>query len=103
MGYEVVLEVLADGTRRTLVERMRHGPIPVGELAAGLPVSRPAVSKHLKLMLDAGLVSVKQDGTKRLYELHRDGLSELRDYVDGFWDEPLARFKAAAERKGKSR
>lgn len=100
MGYEAALEVLADPTRRAIVERMRRAPVAVGELAEGLPVSRPAVSKHLKLMLDAGLVSVRQDGTKRLYELHRDGLAELRDYVDGFWDAPLARFKAAAERKG---
>ncbi len=98
MGYEAALEVLADPTRRTLVERMRPGPIAVGELAGGLPISRPAVSKHLKLMLDAGLVSVTRDGTKRLYGLDLEGLAELRSYVDGFWDGALARFKEAAER-----
>jgi DNA-binding transcriptional ArsR family regulator len=98
MGYEATLEVLADPTRRTLVERLRSGPAPVGALASGLPVSRPAVSKHLKLMLDAGLVSVTEQGTKRLYALDLEGLSELRSYVEGFWDDVLSRFKEAAER-----
>ena len=97
MGYEAALEVLADPTRRVLVERMRSGARPVTELAEGLPVSRPAVSKHLKLMLDAGLVSVTRDGTKRLYGLDLAGLDDLRRYVETFWDEALARFKDRAE------
>jgi DNA-binding transcriptional ArsR family regulator len=97
MGYEAALDVLADPTRRTLVERLRSGPVAVGDLATGLPVSRPAVSKHLRLMLDAGIVSVSQSGNRRLYELDVRGLMELRDYVEGFWDEVLGRFKDAAE------
>jgi DNA-binding transcriptional ArsR family regulator len=99
MGYGTTLELLADPTRRVLVERLRGGPRPVGDLADGLPVSRPAVSKHLKLMLDAGLVSVTRDGTKRLYSLDLRGLDELRRYVDGFWDGALASFKEAAEKR----
>jgi DNA-binding transcriptional ArsR family regulator len=98
MGYESALEVLADPTRRTLVDRMRSGPRPVGELAGGLGISRPAVSKHLKVMLEAGVVSVTRDGTKRLYGLDLEGLADLRSYVDGFWDGVLERFKEAAER-----
>jgi DNA-binding transcriptional ArsR family regulator len=98
MGYESALEVLADPTRRVLVERMRSGPRPVGDLAAGLDVSRPAVSKHLRVMLEAGVVSVTRDGTRRLYGLDLGGLMELRSYVDGFWDGVLERFKEAAER-----
>jgi DNA-binding transcriptional ArsR family regulator len=97
MGYEAVLDVLADPTRRTLVDRLRSGPVTVGGLAAGLPVSRPAVSKHLRIMLDAGVVSVSQAGNKRLYELDVGGFEELRNYVEGFWDDVLGRFKDAAE------
>jgi DNA-binding transcriptional ArsR family regulator len=75
----------------------------VGELAAVLPVSRPAVSQHLRVLESAGLVVHTRQGTKRLYEVDRSGVGALRDWVDGFWDEALARFKAAAETKGESR
>lgn len=97
MSYERVLDLLGDPTRRVLVERLRGGPTSVGELATGLPISRPAVSKHLRLMLDAGLVCVSEQGTRRLYELDLRALESLRAYVDGFWDDVLARFRAAAE------
>jgi len=72
----------------------------VGELAAGLPVSRPAVSQHLRVLEEAGLVSHWREGTRHVYELDRAGVAELRSWVDGFWEEALARFKAAAATKG---
>ena len=72
----------------------------MGELAAGLPVSRPAVSQHLRVLEGAGLVVHTRPGTKRLYELDGSGVEELRAWVDGFWSEVLVRFKEAAERKG---
>jgi DNA-binding transcriptional ArsR family regulator len=102
VSYEAALEILADPTRRTLVERLRAGPLPVGELAAGLPVSRPAVSKHLRLMKEAGVVRMTEDGTRNFYELDLRTLDEVRRYLDGFWGESLASFKRAAE-SGKGR
>ncbi len=74
----------------------------MGELAAELPVSRPAVSQHLRVLQSAGLVVHTKHGTRRLYEVDRGGVRALRDWVDGFWDEALARFKAAAETKGEA-
>jgi DNA-binding transcriptional ArsR family regulator len=97
MGYQATLEVLADPTRQVLVERLRGGPMPVGKLAAGLPVSRPAVSKHLRLMKEAGVVQMTEDGTRNLYELDLGSLEELRRYLDRFWEGSLERFKSAAE------
>jgi DNA-binding transcriptional ArsR family regulator len=97
MSYQATLEILADPTRRTLVERLRTGPLPVGKLAEGLPVSRPAVSKHLRLMREAGVVRMTEDGTRNIYELDLRTLDEVRRYLDGFWDASLARFKNAAE------
>jgi DNA-binding transcriptional ArsR family regulator len=98
MGYQSTLAILADPTRQVLVERLRAGPMPVGRLAAGLPVSRPAVSKHLRLMKEAGVVRMTEDGTRNLYELDLGSLDEVRRYLDGFWDTSLKRFKRAAER-----
>jgi DNA-binding transcriptional ArsR family regulator len=97
MSYQATLEILADPTRRTLVDRLRRGPRSVGSLAAGLPVSRPAVSKHLRLMKEAGVVRMTADGTRNLYELDLRSLDEVRRYLDGFWDASLASFKRAAE------
>lgn len=101
MGYEAALEILADPTRRSIVERLRNGPAPVVDIATGLPVSRPAVSKHLKLMLDAGVVTVREDGTRRLYSLDLNKLDEIRQWLDGFWDDALQRFKRQAEKREK--
>lgn len=92
-----MLSALADPTRRQVFELLRRGPRPVGELAGELPVSRPAVSQHLKVLKDAGLVREQRDGTRRLYAPNGDGLAALRDYLDGYWDEALAAFKQAAE------
>jgi DNA-binding transcriptional ArsR family regulator len=97
MGYQATLQILADPTRQALVERLRSGPLPVGKLAADLPISRPAVSKHLRLMKEAGVVRMSEDGTKNLYELDLRTLDELRRYLNGFWDSSLARFKNSAE------
>jgi DNA-binding transcriptional ArsR family regulator len=96
-AYGDVLSALADPTRRQVFELLRRGPRPVGELAGELPVSRPAVSQHLKVLKDAGLVREQRDGTRRLYAPNGDGLAALRDYLDGYWDEALAAFTRAAE------
>ena len=93
------MDALGDPTRRAIFEQLRRGPRPVGEIAAELPVSRPAVSQHLRVLKDAGLVTERRQGTRRLYRLDPDGLGELRDYFDDFWTEALAGFKAAAERE----
>jgi DNA-binding transcriptional ArsR family regulator len=98
MAYTTALAALADPTRRAVFERLREGPLGVGEIAAELPVSRPAVSQHLKVLKDAGLVADEPRGTARIYRIHAEGLRELRDWLDGFWDEALANFKAHAER-----
>jgi DNA-binding transcriptional ArsR family regulator len=93
----MAMDALGDSTRRTILERLREGPSAVGELAATLPISRPAVSQHLRVLREAGLVADRQDGTRRLYRLAPDGLEELREYLSTFWDVALAEFKAAAE------
>ena len=97
--YEPVFDALGDPTRRAIFARLRSGPLAVGELARGLPVSRPAVSQHLRVLKDAGLVSDRRDGTRRLYQLDPDGLAEMRAYVEDLWRDALASFKAAAELK----
>ena len=99
MAYRTAMDALGDPTRRAIFEQLRRGPRAVGEIAAELPVSRPAVSQHLRVLKDAGLVMDRREGTRRLYRLDPDGLGELRDYFDGFWTEALAGFKAAAERE----
>ena len=99
MTYETALAVLADPTRRAVFERLRRGPLPVNKLAAGLPVSRPAVSQHLKVLKGAGLVEERSEGVRRIYSVRREGLAELRDWLDGFWDEALTAFKAEAEKE----
>lgn len=97
MSYQATLQILADPTRQALVEMLRDGPQPVGRLAAGLPVSRPAISKHLRLMKDAGVVKMTEEGTKNLYELNLESLEELQRYLEGFWGASLGRLKEAAE------
>lgn len=94
------LDALGDRTRRQVFELLRGGPRSVGELAADVPVSRPAVSQHLRVLEDAGLVTHRREGTRHLYELDTGGVAELRAWVDDFWNDALARFKAAADTKG---
>jgi DNA-binding transcriptional ArsR family regulator len=96
------LDALGDPTRRQIFELLRSGPRSVGDLADDLPVSRPAVSQHLRVLEDARLVTHRRNGTRHLYELDSAGVEVLRDWVDGFWNEALARFKAAAETKGEA-
>jgi DNA-binding transcriptional ArsR family regulator len=97
------LDALGDRTRRQIFERLRSGPRSVGELAADLPVSRPAVSQHLRVLEDVGLVTHRRNGTRHLYELDSSGVRVLRNWVDGFWNEALARFKSVADTKGETR
>jgi DNA-binding transcriptional ArsR family regulator len=96
------MDALGDPTRRAIFERLRSGPRAVGEIADELPVSRPAVSQHLRVLKEAGLVTERRNGTRRLYRLDPDGLGRLRDYFDSFWNDALAAFKAAAEDERRS-
>jgi DNA-binding transcriptional ArsR family regulator len=98
--YQNGFSALADPTRRAIFERLARGPRAVGELAREFPVSRPAVSQHLKVLKDAGLVVDEPDGSRRLYRVDPRGVEEMRAYFDSFWSDALAAFKKAAERKG---
>jgi DNA-binding transcriptional ArsR family regulator len=91
-----MMTALGDPTRQAIFDRLSDGPRAVGELAAGLPVSRPAVSQHLKVLKDVGLVVDRQAGTRRLYQVDPGGLAILRSYLDQFWERSLAAFQAAA-------
>src|SRR6516162_7327 len=99
MAYDSALAALADPTRRRVFERLRSGPKSVGVIARGLPVSRPAVSQHLKVLKEAGLVREEAQGTRRVYEIDPKGLGVLRAWLDRFWDIALESFRAEAERK----
>jgi DNA-binding transcriptional ArsR family regulator len=103
MTYGNSLAALADPTRRKIFERLKRGPSPVGVLAEGLPVSRPAVSQHLKVLKEAGLVSEEQDGARRIYRIDPEGMGKLRRWLDGFWDDALGNFKAEAEKGTKKK
>jgi DNA-binding transcriptional ArsR family regulator len=98
MAYGEALAALADPTRRRVFERLRRGPKSVGALARGLPVSRPAVSQHLKALKEAGLVDDRAEGTRRVYFIDPHGLAALRRWLDQFWDEALAAFQMEVER-----
>jgi DNA-binding transcriptional ArsR family regulator len=98
MAYGEAIAALADPTRRTVFERLREGPRPVGEIARGMPVSRPAVSQHLRVLKAAGLVRERREGTRNYYSVDGDALAELREYFEDFWEEALAAFKEAAEK-----
>jgi DNA-binding transcriptional ArsR family regulator len=97
MSYGTALQCLSDPTRRRIFERLRGGPRSVGVLADGLPVSRPAVSQHLKMLKDAGLVKDRAEGARRVYYIDPDGLGELRRWLDQFWDDALEAFKNEVE------
>src|SRR5436305_14180992 len=98
MAYAIAMDALGDATRREIMERLRGGPRPVGELAAVLPVSRPAVSQHLRVLKEAGRVTERKDGTRRIYRIDHEGLKELRASLDSFWGQALACLKPASER-----
>lgn len=99
MAYDTALAALADPTRRKVFERLRAGPQAVGALARGLPVSRPAVSQHLKVLKEAGLVTDRPEGTRRIYYIDPEGLGALRGWLDRLWDQALAAFQAEVERE----
>jgi DNA-binding transcriptional ArsR family regulator len=99
----LALSALGEPTRRAIFDRLAGGPMAVGEIARGLPVSRPAVSQHLRVLKDAGLVRDRADGTRRLYQVDQAGLTALRDYLDGFWDTALEAFREEAERRPTAR
>jgi DNA-binding transcriptional ArsR family regulator len=94
-----VLYALADPTRRAILDRLRKEPLSVGDIAAGLPVSRPAVSQHLRVLEGAGLVQVRREATRRVYSIEVRGIVELRRYLDSLWDEALSSFKSEAGRR----
>jgi len=91
-----MLTALGDPTRQAILDRLSHGPMAVGQLADVLPISRPAVSQHLRVLKDVGLVFDRQEGTRRLYQVDPDGLAELRKHLDGFWERSLAAFQHRA-------
>ncbi len=97
--YAAVFTALSNPTRLRIFEALRTRPLPVGEVAAGLPVSRPAVSQHLKVLESAGLVRVEPRGTRRLYGIRREGLEGLRAYLEGFWSDALSAYGAEINRR----
>jgi DNA-binding transcriptional ArsR family regulator len=98
-----VLDAVGEPMRRVLLSRLRVGPRPVADLARDLPVTRPAVSQHLKVLLDAGLVTFERTGTRNLYRLRPEGLAPLRRWVEDLWDVALAAYAAEAERMAAER
>jgi DNA-binding transcriptional ArsR family regulator len=97
MAYRDRFAALADPTRRRIFERLKSGPQAVGAIARRMPVSRPAVSQHLKVLKEAGLVADRPEGTRRVYYIDPNGLGALRAWLDQFWDKALAEFKAEIE------
>lgn len=100
-GTSLMLDALGDPTRRLVFERLAGGPRAVSELAESLPVSRPAVSQHLKVLKEAGLVVDRAEGTRRFYQANPAALEALRSYLDRFWDRALLAFQEAAEREAR--
>jgi len=92
-----LFHALSDPMRRRILERLRKGPRPLGELAKGLPVSRPAISQHVKVLEDAGLVRGRKDGRRRIYAIDLAGFVKVRAWVERYWDDVLAAFKAAID------
>ena len=100
---ERVFAALHDPTRRAVLERQRDGPKPVGQIARGLPVTRPAVSQPLKVLKEAGLVDDRSEGTRRIYQIDPKGLGVMRAWLDQFWDSALTAFAAEVERSAKDK
>ncbi len=101
-AYAHPIDALGDPTRRRVLELLRTGPASVGALADQLPVSRPAVSQHLRALRGAGLVTYQAVGTRHVYAVDRTGLAEMRTWLDTFWDDALVRYKRAAELEERS-
>ena len=96
--YDAIFDALGDPTRRAILDRLREGPKPVVEIARGLPVGRPAVSQHLKVLKQAGLVTDQAAGTRRIYAVDTEGIATVRDYAQSFWSAALTRYARAARR-----
>jgi DNA-binding transcriptional ArsR family regulator len=94
----LVLDALGNPVRRAILHRLRAGPLSVGEIADTLPVSRPAVSRHLRTLEEAGLVQAREDGTRNIYSIRMAGFATVRDYIDDFWDTALARLEELARK-----
>jgi DNA-binding transcriptional ArsR family regulator len=99
MTYQL-LAALADPMRQEILEKLRVGPRPVGEIAAGMPISRPAVSQHLKVLKESGLVAETRAGTRHYFAISPEGIGELRAYLDALWSDALAAFARHVETKG---
>ena len=95
--HESQLDALGDATRRAIVQRLLRGPVSVGKLAEEFPVSRPAISQHLRVLKEAKLVTDQAKGTKRVYQLDPQGFASLREYFDQFWDQALIAFQQKVE------
>ncbi|HKV97673.1 MAG TPA: metalloregulator ArsR/SmtB family transcription factor [Gammaproteobacteria bacterium] len=102
-NLQLKLQVLGDPTRRAIFERLAHGPLAVVDIADGLPVTRPAVSQHLKVLKEAGLVTNERAANRNLYQLNPAGVAALRDYLDQFWQQSLQTFKKTAEKSFKEK
>ncbi|GAA4098867.1 metalloregulator ArsR/SmtB family transcription factor [Mucilaginibacter panaciglaebae] len=98
-NYDQAFNALGDPTRRAIFEKLQQGPLSVVHIADGLPVSRPAVSQHLKVLKEAKLISIQQQGTRSICELNKEGILAMRNYLDKFWDDALEAFKALAEKE----
>ena len=96
---QTVIQALSEPRRREILQLVRDRELPAGEIAAGFDVTRPAISQHLTVLRNAGLVSERREGTRRLYRARPEGLAELRSFLDGFWEDRLERLKLAAEQE----
>lgn len=103
MNSNLAFNALGDPTRRSIFEKLQHGPLSVVHIAEGMSVSRPAVSQHLKVLKEAKLIGLKTVGNNNIYELNREGIIAMRNYLDKFWDDALANFKALAEQTEKAK
>ena len=101
--YDLAFNALGDPTRRSIFEKLGNGPLSVAHIAEGLSVSRPAVSQHLKVLKEAKLISREQIGTRSIYQIDREGLRIIREYLDPFWNEALINFKKIAEESEKTK
>ena len=97
-----VLDALGHQTRRDILVLLKEGPLPVGSIAAHFPISRPAISKHLRILQEAGLVAYNASGARNIFHLKPAGFQDARTYLEQFWDEALANFQRAAEETGRS-
>jgi len=103
MNSNSAFNALGDPTRRTIFEKLQHRPMAVVDIADGLPISRPAVSQHLKVLKEAKLITLKTVGNNNIYELNREGILAMRNYLDKLWDNALDNFKALAEKTEKEK